>query len=85
MYRKVPKFRTPELFAVIYVKFKQRGQTLKFFFVKMVQMEKQTLKTLIRLLEAVLSGSALFAQTYLSKNLGSLRYILKLAHSLKNS
>ena len=28
--------------------------------------------------KAVWSGSALFAQTYLSKNLGSLRYFVKL-------
>ena len=31
-------FRTPKNFAVIYLKFKQRGQTLGYF-VKMVQME----------------------------------------------
>ena len=39
-------FRTPENFAVIYLKFKQRGQTLGYF----VKMETQTVKTLIRLL-----------------------------------
>ena len=34
------KFRMPENFAVIYLKFKQRGQTLGyFFFVKKMQME----------------------------------------------
>ena len=64
-YRKVPKFSDTKIFAVIYLKFKQRGQTLGSF-VKKMQMEKQTVKTLIRL-------SALFAQTYLSENLGSLR------------
>ena len=30
-YCKVPKFSAPENFAVIYLKFKQRGQTLWFF------------------------------------------------------
>ena len=42
-------FRTPENFAVIYLKFKQKAQTLGFF-VKKMQMEKQTVKTMIRLL-----------------------------------
>ena len=42
-------FRTPENFAVIYLKFKGRGKTLGYF-VKKMQMEKQTVKTLIRLL-----------------------------------
>ena len=32
-------------------------------------------------LGAVLSGSALFAQTYLSENLGSLRYVMAVARS----
>ena len=35
---KFQNFRTPEIFAVIYLKFKQRGQTLGYF-VKKVQME----------------------------------------------
>ena len=40
-----------------------------------MQMEWQTLWTLIRLLlGAVWSGSIQFAQAYLSENLGSLRY-----------
>ena len=34
-YRKVPKFSAPENFAVIYLKFKQRGQTLGCFVKKM--------------------------------------------------
>ena len=38
--------------------------------------EWQTVKTLIRLLGVVWSGSTLFVQAYLSKNFGSLRYIL---------
>ena len=42
-------FRMPKNFAVIYLKFKQRGQALGYF-VKMMQMQKQTVKTLIRLL-----------------------------------
>ena len=42
-------FRTPENFAVIFLKFKQRGQTLQYF-IKTMQMEWQTVKTLIRLL-----------------------------------
>ena len=71
----------PEDFAVIYLKFKQRGQILGYL-VKMMQMEKQTVKTLIRLLPdqtaplgAVWSGSALFAQTDLLWNLRSLQYV----------
>ena len=48
-YRKILNFGTPEIFAIIYLKFKQRGQTLEYF-VKMMPMEKQTVKTLIRLL-----------------------------------
>ena len=40
-------FWTPENFAVIYLKLEQRGQTLGYFYIKM-QMEKQTVKTLIR-------------------------------------
>ena len=35
---KVPNFLTPENFAVIYLKFKQRGQTLAYF-IKKMQME----------------------------------------------
>ena len=31
-------FRTPEIFAVIYLKFKQRGRSLRYF-VKSMQME----------------------------------------------
>ena len=42
-------FRMPETFAVNYLKFKQRLQILGFF-VKKMQMEWQTVKTLIRLL-----------------------------------
>ena len=42
-------FRMPENFALMYLKFKQRGQTIGYF-IKKMQMEKQTVKTLIRLL-----------------------------------
>ena len=34
LYRKVPNFRTLKNFAVIYLKFKQRGQTLGYFVIK---------------------------------------------------
>ena len=67
-------FRTAENFAVKYLKFKQRGQTLGFFIKKdangIASSEEpdQTAPP-----GAVCSGSALFAQTYLSENLGSLR------------
>ena len=46
---KLLNFWTPENFAVIYLKFKKRGQTFGYF-VKKMQMEKQTVETLIRLL-----------------------------------
>ena len=39
-------FGTPGIFAVIYLKFNQRGQTLGYY-VKMMQLEWQTVKTLI--------------------------------------
>ena len=42
-------FPTPENFAEIYLKFKQKPQTLEYF-AKEMQMEWQTVKTLIRLL-----------------------------------
>ena len=43
---KFVNFRTSEIFAAIYLKFKQRGKTLGHF-VKKMQMELQTVKTLI--------------------------------------
>ena len=46
---KILNFGMSEIFAVIYLKIKQRGQTLGYLF-KMVQMEQQIVKTLIRLL-----------------------------------
>ena len=49
-YRKVAKFSdTRKLGCNICLKFKQRGKNLGYF-VKKMQMEKQTVKTLIRLL-----------------------------------
>ena len=61
--------------AVSYLKFKQRGQTLGYF-VKMVQkgITNREDPDQTAPLGAVWSGSALFAQTYMSENLGSLRY-----------
>ena len=69
-------FGTPEIFAVIYLKLKQRGQTLSVFCrngangIATSEDPDQTAPEE----GAVWSGSALFAQTYLSENLGSLRY-----------
>ena len=71
-------FGTPEKFAVIYLKFKQRGQSLRVFRltdangITNSEDPDQTAN-----LGAVWSGSALFAQTYLSENLGSLQYSFK--------
>ena len=42
-------FETPENFAVIHLKFKKRGKNFQYF-VKNIQTELQTVKTLIRLL-----------------------------------
>ena len=67
-------FGTPEIFAVIYLKFKQIGQTLRVFSqedangIANCEDPDQTAP-----LGAVRSGSALFAQTYPSENLGSLQ------------
>ena len=58
------KIRTPEKFAVITLKFEQRS------FIIRVMLLKDADSTL----GAVWSGSALFAQAYLSQKLGSLRY-----------
>ena len=65
----------PEKFAVIYLKFKQRGQTIGYFVknangIANCEDPDQTAPR-----GAVRSGSALFAQTYLSENLGSLWYL----------
>ena len=62
-------FGTPENFAKIYLKFKQRGQKLRVFCqngangIANSEDPDQTAPV-----------GALFAQTYLSKNVGSLRY-----------
>ena len=66
----------PEIFAVIYLKFKQRGQTYRVlgqYGANGIANSEDSDQTAP--LGAVLYGSALFAQTYLSENLGSLRYI----------
>ena len=63
----------PENFAVIYLKFKQRGQTLRDFPPKDANgIANSEDPDETAPLGAVWSGSALFAQTYLSENLGSL-------------
>ena len=67
-------FGTPENFAVIYLKFKQRGQNLRVFRQKDatgIANSEDPDQTAPR--GAVWSGSALFAQTCLSENLGSLQ------------
>ena len=62
-------FWTPDNYAVIYLKFKQRGKTLgDANGIADSEDSDQTAP-----LGAVWSGSALFAQTNLSKNLGTLR------------
>ena len=77
-------FGTPEVFAVIYLKFKQKGQTF-WYFVKMMQIQKQNSEDPDQTapLGAVWSGSSLFALTYLSENLGSLPYLYK--HTVSHS
>ena len=72
---KLLNFRTPENFAVIYLKFKQRGQSLWVFF------SQNNAIGIANSEDPDPTAPALFAQTYLSENLGSLRYILKVYHS----
>ena len=75
IYCKILNIGTPEIFAVIYLKVKQRGQTLEYF-VKMMPMEQHTVKPWSDCssgLGAVWSGSTLFVKSYLSKNLRLLR------------
>ena len=72
IYRKTPKSSDPETFTVIIIKFDQDGFTVKHpknadGLANSVDPD-QTAP-----LETVWSGSALFAQSYLSQNLGSLR------------
>ena len=63
----------PENFAVIYLKFKQTDQTLKDANgIANSEDPDQTAP-----LGTVWSGSALLAHTYLSENLGSLRYLVR--------
>ena len=74
-YRKVPKFSDRRDFAVIHLKFKQKRPILKIFYQKHANgiANSEDLDQTAPL-GAVGSGSALFAQTYLSENLGSLLY-----------
>ena len=60
-------FGTPEIFAVIYLKFKQRGQTLRVFCQNGANGIANSEDP-----DQTPPGSALFAQTYLSENIGSL-------------
>ena len=71
---KFQNFRMPENVAAIYLKFKKRGQTFGYF-IKKMQMEGQTVKTLIRLLLVEQSDLGLHClpKTYLSEKFGSLR------------
>ena len=62
---KFQSFRTPENFALICLKLKQRGQTYGCF-VKKMHIERQTVKTLIRLLPCL-------PRHVCPKNFGSLR------------
>ena len=68
-YRKFRNFRTLENFAVIYPKFKQRGQALGYF-VKMMQMKLQTVKILIGLEEQSNLGLLCLARPICPKTLG---------------
>ena len=74
IYCKVLKFSDARNFAVIHLKIKQRAKPV--FCQKHangIANSEDPDQTAPR--RAVWSGSALFAQTYLSENLGSLRYI----------
>ena len=72
---KILKIRIPVKFAIITLKFEQYGFNTEHS-IRNVQMEWQTVQTRIRLLRgAVWFRSALFAESCLSENLGSLRYL----------
>ena len=62
---KILKIRRPKIFAAITLSFEQDGFT-EDWCVQNVQTKWQTVRPW--------SGPALFVQTYLSKNLGSLQY-----------
>ena len=73
VYSKIPKFSDARKLAVIYLKFKQRDQTLKDANgIANSEDPDQTAP-----LGAVWSGPALFAHTYLSENLGLLLYLVR--------
>ena len=76
-------FRTPENFALIYLKFKQIGQTLGYFVKNANGIANSEDPDQTAPLGAVCSGSALFAQTNLSKKLGSLQYLVLLLKSFE--
>ena len=67
MYRKNPKIRTSDKCAVITLKFEQYG------FIVMHPKEADGFANRVDPDQTARSGSALFAKTYLSENLGSLR------------
>ena len=68
-YRKFPKYLDTQKFVVITLKFELCGSTKSNESKRCSRNGKQC-----RPWSAVWSGSALFAQAYLSENLGSLRY-----------
>ena len=68
MFRKIPKYSDTQKFAIITLKFEQDGFTKEYAPKRCSRNCKQYRPWS----GAVWSGSALFAQTYLSENLGSL-------------
>ena len=75
---KILNFVTPEIFAVIYLKFKQRGKTLEYFFQNGANGTANSEDP---------DETALFAQTYLSEILGLLQYLYYsfMQHKYRNS
>ena len=68
---KILNLRTPQKFAVITLKFEQDGSTQKIMHPKdAARIANSVDPDQTAPLGAVWSGSALFAQTYLSENLG---------------
>ena len=77
MYRKVPKFLDTKNFCCKLPKIQTKWQNLRLFCqngAKGIANSEDPDQTAP--LGAVWSGSALFAQTYLSENLGSLQYFI---------
>ena len=78
---KFQNFRTPENFVAIYLKLKQRGKKLRVFYRNDANVIANSEDPDQTALLVVWTGSALLSQTYLSENLGSLRYnILSLVY-----